>query len=426
MSLARLLAIPGGLFFGWRIVALGALANALGAGIYSYGFSVFFLPISRDLDLTRAQTSFIFSLSQAEGAISGPPAGWVVDRFGPRKVITAATIGSGIGYIVLSQVTDYAMFLLVYLGVISLAYNGGYGLAVTSSVNSWFIRKRSLAFSLTLSAFNLGGAVVGPALAILVQHIGWRGAVAVAGVVLMLVMLPAAQGFVSTPEELGMHPDGEPPPEAGSAAAARLSSNEFTLGQALRTGAFWGLTFATMLRLAVINVLTLHFVPIMVWKGVSEPDGAFMLGAFALLGIPLRILMGWIGDRTSKTGLIATGLLIGTGGLVELILADQPWQLWLFVVVLACMNSIIPLNWALIGDFFGRRNYASVRGFMGMVYTFGTMAMPVFAGAVYDNTHSYEFVLLTCTLLFFASAVWFARLRPPRLAPIPQPVAGPA
>ena len=63
MSLSRLFALPGNLFYGWRIVFLGALANAVGGGIYQYGFAIFFLPISHDLNLSRAEASFIFSLS---------------------------------------------------------------------------------------------------------------------------------------------------------------------------------------------------------------------------------------------------------------------------------------------------------------------------------------------------------------------------
>mgnify|MGYP006287718251 CR=1 FL=1 len=53
MSLSRLLALPGNLFYGWRIVFLGALGNAVGGGIYQYGFAIFFLPISQDLHLSR-------------------------------------------------------------------------------------------------------------------------------------------------------------------------------------------------------------------------------------------------------------------------------------------------------------------------------------------------------------------------------------
>ncbi len=408
------------------MVALGALANAIGGGIYGYGFAVFFLPISRDLDLTRAEASFVFSLSQAQAAIGGPPAGWLVDRFGPRVVMTVATAITGIGYLLLSQADSYAMFIVVYLFLVSLAFNGGYGFSITSSVNSWFIRKRSLAFAITLAAFNVGGAVIAPVLALLVQSIGWRGAVACSGLVLLAVMLPASQGFVRSPEVMGMRPDGDSDVVARAAEALRPEP-VFTVKQAMRTKSFWSLTFATSLRLAVINVVSLHFVPMMVWKGVSEPDAAFMLGAMAALGFPLRIFFGWLGDKLSKTAIISWGVFAGAAALVGLQFADQTWQLWLFVVVFAFMQAIIPLNWVLIGDYFGRRSYATLRGFMSIFYTIGTMGMPVFAGWVFDHTQSYTIVVWVTTGLFLASSLWFSGLKPPAHpnAPAPVPAAAP-
>lgn len=412
--LSRLLAWPGSLFYGWRIVAFAVIANFMGAGIYTYGFAVFFLPITRDLELTRAQTSLIYSLSQAEAAVGGPPAGWVTDRFGPRKVLFWATVLVSSGYFILAQVRSYELFLVVYLGLVSIAHNGGYGYAVQASVNSWFIKRRALAFSIALAAFTGSGAVAAPLFGWLSTEYGWRTALVVAAVGLAVVMLPVSQGFVRTPESMGLLPDGEPPTAADGTARKASTLNEFTVRQALRTAAFWHLTIATTLRLAVINVVNVHFVPIMVWKGMTETDAAIALGGMSLLGIPLRITLGWLGDKTgSKNGIIAAGMLLGTVGILGLQMATEAWHLWGFVIIFACMQSVIPLNWTLIGDYFGRKSYATLRGFMAMVYTGGIMAMPVIAGAVYDNIESYAPVVWALAGSMFASGIWFGLLRPP-------------
>lgn len=94
--------------------------------MHQYGFTVFFLPISRDLGLSRAATSLAFSLARAEGAIEGPLVGYLVDRFGPRPIIATAALCAGVGYILLSWVQSYPSFLVVYLGVISLAFTAGF------------------------------------------------------------------------------------------------------------------------------------------------------------------------------------------------------------------------------------------------------------------------------------------------------------
>ena len=68
-----------GLFYGWRMVAASAAVRLLGAGLHSYGFTVFFLPLSQELNLSRTATSFAFSLARAEGAIEGPIVGNLLD-----------------------------------------------------------------------------------------------------------------------------------------------------------------------------------------------------------------------------------------------------------------------------------------------------------------------------------------------------------
>ncbi|MBI2539625.1 MAG: MFS transporter, partial [Deltaproteobacteria bacterium] len=131
-----------GLFYGWKMVAAASALRVLGAGLHSYGFTVFFLPVSQDLGLSRTATSFAFSLARAEGAIEGPIVGHLLDRYGPRPVMLAAVLLMGSGYLLLSTVNTYVTFLIVYLGVISLAHSGGFMHAPMVLTNTWFIRMR--------------------------------------------------------------------------------------------------------------------------------------------------------------------------------------------------------------------------------------------------------------------------------------------
>ncbi|MFC2022436.1 MFS transporter, partial [Chloroflexota bacterium] len=94
-------------FYGWRILAASAITGTVGAGLAHYGFSVFFLPISESLGLSRAATSLVFSLARSEGALEGPVAGYLIDKFGPRKVLFASAIMMGVGYILLSRVESF-------------------------------------------------------------------------------------------------------------------------------------------------------------------------------------------------------------------------------------------------------------------------------------------------------------------------------
>jgi MFS family permease len=99
--------------------------------------------VTQELGLTRAATSLVFSLARAQGAIEGPLAGYCIDRYGPRPVITIAVLLAGIGYMMLADVYNYTALLIVYMGVISLSYQAGFMDATMAVANTWFIRKRA-------------------------------------------------------------------------------------------------------------------------------------------------------------------------------------------------------------------------------------------------------------------------------------------
>ena len=171
-----------GLFYGWRMVAASAAVRVLGAGLHSYGFTVFFLPLSQELNLSRTATSFAFSLARAEGAIEGPIVGHLLHRYGPRPVMIIAVLLMGAGYLLLSQVESYVAFLIVYTGMISLAHAGGFMHAPMTLTNSWFIRLRARAMTINSAAYGLGGVLIAPVLSLIVHSWGWRWGAAFAGV----------------------------------------------------------------------------------------------------------------------------------------------------------------------------------------------------------------------------------------------------
>src|SRR5258706_9558245 len=115
-----------GLFYGWRMVAASAAVRLLGAGLHSYGMTVFFLPLSQELNLSRTATSFAFSLARAEGAIEGPIVGSLLGRYGPRPVMIAAVFLMGGGYLILLPIHSYVALFIVYTGLISLAHSSGF------------------------------------------------------------------------------------------------------------------------------------------------------------------------------------------------------------------------------------------------------------------------------------------------------------
>jgi MFS family permease len=120
-----------------------------------------------------------------------------------------------------------------------------------------------------------------------------------------------------------------------------------------------------------------------------------MLAAMALMSLPSHLFIGWIADRVYKPLLMAVCMIIGAVAVGFLALGDDLWSLWLFTMLITFVEAIFPVSWATVGDFFGRKHFATIRGMLSFFYMWGSFAGPVFAGAVYDRTESYVAVLWT-------------------------------
>jgi MFS family permease len=87
--------------------------------------------------------------------------------------------------------------------------------------------------------------------------------------------------------------------------------------------------------------------------------------------------------------------LVCTLAVLPLVGNSTLWQLWLFTGAFTLLDASFPVVWATVGDFYGRRYFATIRGMMSFFYMWGSFAGPVFAGAVYDRSESYASVLWT-------------------------------
>jgi MFS family permease len=406
------------LFYGWRMVGLVSALRVLGGGLHNYGFTVFFLPLSQDLGLSRAATSLAFSLARAQGAIEGPFVGYLIDRFGPRPMILVATLMTGIGYILFAWVNSYASFLIVYLGIISLSFTPGFVHAPMAVGNTWFIRSRARAMTVISSAVPIGGMLISPLLAMAVQAWGWRWGAIIAGALFLLIGIPLGLGVRPSPESMGLLPDGDIPKAAakqgGDKAAAQASpAADPTVREAMKTFVFWLFVISMTVRVGIYSTLTVHFVPLMVWKGQTQEYAAFLLGGFAFLNWAAHFVLGWMADAVNRPKLLTYCMVVSAAGLLALLWGEGLWTLWLFTVLFTAIDASFPIVWATIGDFFGRKYFATIRGTMSFFYTWGSVVGPVVAGALYDRDQSYLSTLWGLSAIMLLGALLTALLIKP-------------
>jgi len=404
------------IFYGWWILGLGSLINAIGIGILYHSFTVFFLPLKRDLGVSSAAVSLLYGAARLEGGLEGPIVGHLIDRFGSRMLIFIGASLAGIGLIILATVDSFWAFFLIYVFIVSLGSNAGFFHPVTAIVNKWFIRYRGLSFSIVSASGSIGGMVMAPLLSFIILNYGWRQGAIFAGIVILLIALPSALPMKRTPESMGLYPDGRPLEEEKSIAhQAHLSVKDvdFPVREALRSTPFWLLGTAIALRLSVTVALNTHFVPILVWRGMSEATSAYLVSLTAFSSIFFSLALGWLGDRWPKSYLSALCSLPMVLSMMTLAFSEDALVLYFFPIAFAIIYGTAPLNWALIGDFFGRRIYATIRGIMGVGYGIGTFISPIFAGWIFDKTNSYFIVLIVFSVILTAAAILFIILSHP-------------
>jgi sugar phosphate permease len=408
------------IFFGWKIVAAGGVLNALGGGAYWTGFAVYFLPVTRQFGLSRATTSLVSSLGRLEGGFEGPLAGYMVDRLGPRKMVAFGGITAGVGFILLGFTQSFATFLLVYVGVLSVGMNAGFNHGIGAAINNWFVRRKGFAMSITYMGQSIGGATITPAVAFIVLSAGWRTAAIVSGVIMLALTIPLSFVIRGTPESMGLLPDGdlEPPAARPAVLAAKTSrfsrhitTVNFTIKEAFRTRSFWLLTLAMGLRIAATSGTNVHLVPLVVWKGQSEATGAFIVAFIAFIAIPLRAILGWIGDKWAKQKMVGITMFLGAAALVILLLPGGGlWRLLVFAALFAFPEGVIGMSWSLVGDFYGRKSFATLRGVANAAGSFLSAGTPVYLGWRFDVTGSYRDALIPMVALYLITALIFWNL----------------
>lgn len=416
-SIAALRSRFAGIYPGWWVLGACCFLALFPGAIFSYGFPVFYIPIREELMLTDTQVSLIFALSRGEAGIGGPIVGWMVDKFDSRPIVLAFGLMAGVGVIILAGVDGYWVFVLVYVGVVSVGNNSGFGQTFLAVTNRWFVRRRAVGMTIVITAYTAGGAMLIPVLSRGIDALGWRDVMLYTGIFVVVAVVPFAMLIRRSPESMGIDlaEAGEAVEEtAATTSSARASGRDFTVGEALRTPAYWFILAASALRISVTSGVLVHAIPIMVWKGTSEQTGADVMALLFFVSIPARLLIGFSGLRLPGQGVLGAGMAVGAVSLLALNLVPGIWIVFPFVAGMAILEGASVLNWVLVGNIFGRRSFATLTGIISVFYSAGMMLSPLFLGWMVDRTGGYTESLLILTGLYAASAALFAIARAPR------------
>ncbi len=406
------------IFWGWYIVGATFLIGVIGGGFFGSALGAFFLALKDEFSQgSSGKLSFVLGLASVEGAIIGPIQGYLIDRFGPRPISIAGMLMLGGGWILASMADSLGVFVVFFL---MMAMGNGMGLvaAPLASIANWFEGKRGMAFAIGSAGFGLGSVVV-PLDSFLVDEFGWRGAARAAGILILVTGLPLAMLFRRRPEDYGLLPDGVAvrPASAVKADAQGYAETDLTTREALTSRSFWLMNFTFTMRAMVISGVTVHFIAAMVDRDMAKSTAASLFALAGVMSLPGRLGIGVLTDRCEKR-LVNSGVVLGLAGALLLgAWAGNVWQAVLFMMAYGVASGGGgSAMFAIRGEYFGRRAFATISGFGTAFQASGAMLGNVLAGVTYDATGSYTVAFLTFAALSGAAAVsiFLARRPVPR------------
>lgn len=404
------------IFYGYWILLATILLHFLDSGLYFYGFSVFYNPIRLEYGWSAAIVAGAISFSRLEGGIEGPVVGYLIERYGAKKVLGIGVLLTGIGYFLMIYVNTVWKLYLVYAGILSIGYNAGFTHSLTTLLNNWFIRKRARAMSLYALAAGVGGAILVPILSKSIQLYGWKITAVYCGLAFWIFGIPATFLFKDNPEDMGLLPDGVSSSDYFS-TESRVSSTEIQepnirTREALQSLTFRRLVIAESLRTFLLGSIVLHQIPHLVNIGINEVTAAGILGLMISISIPGRLIFGFLGDYIEKRKLIAATMVIQGIGVLIFAFASNILHAYAFVVIYGLTyGGCIPLTMAFRGDIFGRKKFAQMNGIMSPFRTIGNVAGPFLAGLIFDVTGSYRIAFIGFTCLAIMSGIAFYNVK---------------
>ncbi len=341
-----------------------------------YGLPFFYDFMVRDFGWTRAQVTSGNAVSKLlVGPLFGFIAGWIVDRFGPRRLMLSGILMAGGALIGLGFTTSLGFFYFFYL-FNALGYVCGGPLPNQVLLSRWFDKARGKAMGIAYLGIGIGGAIV-PLLANrLIHGMHWQSALVTLGILMIAIAFPAAY-FVR---------EGPPRPHAAPAEPPARA------GFAFKTPAFYLLALGSMCSIGAVGG-TMQNLKLFLSLDQQLPQDtiARVLSLVLVTSIAGRLLMGWLADRYAKKYVMLLIYTIVAAAIPLLFSASSGWALLLFALVfgigLGGDYMIIPL---MAADIFGVRILGRL---MGVILTADGVAealSPMLVATIRDRTGSYS------------------------------------
>jgi MFS family permease len=378
----------------WWVLVASFLGMACGPGpVLVFAFAVFMKPITEDLGIGRALLSSAAIVASLVGIAGPPSAGYLIDRFGARKVMVPGILLFALGLSAHSLLTAAPLVIYLLFAAGNLFSSAASPVPFGIVVARWFDQMRGLALGISMAGIGVGTAVIPKLTAYLVGAYGWRLAyVGLAATIVIFSWIPVVL-FVHEP------PAFEQSRKRHESAVEHLPG--LAAREAFKSWRWWAMTLAFFLGAVAINGTLTHTVALLADRGIPLQQAASALTTAGIALIFGRMFSGWCLDRVYGPYVAIVSFAIPIAGI--LMLAGGAGGAVPMIGTALCglgIGAEVDLMAFFISRYMGIKSYGKVYGTSFAVFVIGNGIGSVIAGFSYDHFHSY-----TPAFLLFAGAL---------------------
>ena len=301
--------------------------------------------------------------------------------------------------------------LYVMYGVVAGIGFSTHDVITLSTVARWFVKRRGVMSGIVKVGTGFG-QLLGPMIASLLLSIfGWRSAILIIGIVILVALVAAAQVMRRDPRGMGLLPDGGSDMAGGRAAV--VEDQGFSLKEAARMKQFWIICIAEFTVLCCLLTVVVHIVPYARDLGLAPAYAAGVLSTIGGVSILGRIVMGAASDRIGGRAALIICLIVLFCSFVWLQFATEVWMLFLFAVIYGFAHGgFFTVVSPMVAELFGTGSHGVLFGIILFSGTLGGAVGPLMAGWTFDVTGSYRLVFLVLSVLTLIGFGLMMLLRP--------------
>lgn len=397
-------------YYGWTIVTVTFLALLVSSGVRTAP-SVLIRPLEAAFSWNRESISLAVAVSLFAFGFGGPIGGTLVDRFGPRRVMTAGlalTAAGLIPLISLSQLWQLHLFWGLVVGVGTGIVTNVLGATVALR---WFNRYRGLVIGVFGAASAAGQLLFLPPLIRLASTSGWQAVIIALVSTVIIVLVPVLLFMRNRPSDVDASPLGE-----STSASAQMDSRKTSLADALRTRDFWLLAGSFFICGYTTNgLIGTHLLPHTLEHGFIETDISWALALMGLMNIIGTLASGWLSDRYDNRRLLAMYYGFRALSLAALPFILEMQGMLIFAVIYGLdWVATVPPTVNLTAQRFGRGSLGMIYGWIFCSHMIGAGIASYAGGLFRDLLGDYYLIFVSAAVLGLVASLLALGISSPR------------